>query len=303
MKNKFPLIVAALVGVVAFFAIQSYVNKMERATQAQLRGDPVVAASRDIAAGTELTMPMIMAKPVPRKFIPSQAVEGVAQVKQIIGRKTAVPIKAGQIVLWSDLAGENRGGLASVIPTGEGAYTVSIGKGVKPALLQPSDHVDIIGSFTVPKPGFSMPASTTANFRQGPDMVNIVLLQNVTVLAVGDQFSGASRAQGPTGGDLTLSLTLPEAQLLMFASEHGELGAILRRAGDAEVKPRAELPRLTFDAIDKLIGDLDGRRTVRMVEVQQGLKSVAVPVAGPKPESTSDFSNFDHSDKAASPNP
>jgi pilus assembly protein CpaB len=299
MKNKFPLIVAAVVGVVAFFAIRSYVNKMEQATQAQLRGDPVVAASRELPAGTQLTMQMIVAKPVPRKFIPSQAIEGVAQVKQVIGRKTAVPIKAGQIILWTDLAGEGRGGLASVIPTGEGAYTVSIGKGIKPALLQPSDHVDIIGSFAVPKPGFTMPATTAANWRPGPDMVNIVLLQNVTVLAVGEQYSGAAKTPGAGGGDLTLSLTLPESQLLMFASEHGELGVVLRRSGDSDVKPRAELPRLTFDAIDKLIGDLDGRRSLRLVEVQQGLKTTTVPVASQKPESALDFNNFDSLDKSA----
>ena len=91
---------------------------------------------------------------------------------------------------WLDEKGDPRGtfirldlALAEVPPRADSA------------LLQPSDHVDIIGSFAVPKPGFTMPASGTANFRTGPDMVNIVLLQNVTVLAVGDQFSGAlSRA-------------------------------------------------------------------------------------------------------------
>jgi pilus assembly protein CpaB len=277
MKNRLPLIVAIIVGAVALVAIRSYVNKMEQNTQAQLRGDPVVAASHDIPAGAEITLQMLVAKQVPRKYIPSQAIEGQAQVKQILGRKTAVPIKGGQIILWSDLASEGRAGLASIIPSGEGAYTVNIGKGIKPALLQPSDHVDIIGSFSVPKPNMAVPSSTV-NFRQGPDMVNVVLLQNVTVLAVGDLFTGAMRNQSSGGGDVTLSLTLPEAQLLMFAAEHGELGVVLRREGDSEVKPRAELPRLTFDAIDKIIGDLDGRRGLRLVEVQQGLKSTSVPV-------------------------
>jgi pilus assembly protein CpaB len=284
MKNKLPLIVAVVVGIVALLAVRSYVNRMEESTQAQLRGDPIVSASHDIPAGTEITLQMIEAKKVPRKFIPAQAIEGQAQVKQILGRKTAVRLQAGQIMLWSDLATETRGGLATVIPTGEGAYTVNISKGIKPALLQPSDHVDIIGSFSVPKPNMPVPNVTAANWRQGPDMVNVVLLQNVTVLAVGDLFTGAMRTQSSGGGDVTLSLTLPEAQLLMFASEHGELGVILRREGDTEVKSRTELPRLTFDAIDKIIGDLDGRRGLRLVEVQQGIKSTAVPVMNSNPE-------------------
>jgi Flp pilus assembly protein CpaB len=277
MKNKLPLIVAIVVGAVALLAVRSYVNRMEQSTQAQLRGDPVVAASRDIPAGAELTVQMIVAKPVPRKFIPPQAIEGQAQVKQVLGRKTAVKIQAGQIILWSDLVSEGRGALASIIPTGEGAYTVSISKGIKPALIQPSDHVDIIGSFAVPKSPVPIPTGGAA-WKATPDMVNVVLLQNVSVLAVGDAFGSTSRSQSSGGADLTLSLTLPEAQLLMFASEHGELGAILRREGETDVKPRAELPRLTFDAIDRIIGDLDGRRNVRMVEVQQGSKTLAVPV-------------------------
>jgi Flp pilus assembly protein CpaB len=277
MKNKFPLVVAIVVGVLALFAIKSYVNRMEQNTQAQLRGDPVVAASRDIPAGTELTMQMIVAKPVPRKFIPPQAIEGQAQVKQIIGRKTGARIQAGQIILWTDLASEGRATLASIIPAGEGAYTVSISKGIKASLMQPNDHVDIIGSFAVPKPSTPVPTAA-ANWRQGADMVNVVLLQNVTVLAVGEAFSGGARPQGSGTGDLTLSLTLPEAQLLMFAAQHGELGAVLRREGDGDIKARTELPRLTFEAIDKIIGDLDGRRGLRLVEVQQGSKSTTVPV-------------------------
>jgi Flp pilus assembly protein CpaB len=286
MKNKLPLIVALVVGAVALLAIRSYVNKMEKTTQDQLRGDPVVAASHDIPAGTELTLQMLVAKPVPRKFIPPQAIEGQAQVKQILGRKTGARIQAGQIILWTDLVSEGRGALASIIPAGEGAYTVTIGKGIKAALIQPSDHVDVIGSFSVPKPNLALP-NAAVNWRQGSDMVNVVLLQNVTVLAVGDMFSGATRKESSGGGDLTLSLTLPEAQLLMFAAEHGEIGAVLRREGDSEVKPRAELPRLTFEAIDKIIGDLDGRRGLRLVEVQQGLKSTTVPVLNSEAEKAS----------------
>ena len=77
---------------------------------------------------------------------------------------------------------------------------------------------------------------------------------------------------------MTLALTLPEAQLLMFASSHGELGAVLRRDGAVDVKPRAELPRVTFEAIDSIVGDLDGKRAMRIIEVQKGSKSESVPV-------------------------
>ncbi len=276
MKNKFPLIIAIVIGVAALFAIRQYVNKMQQQAAEKLKGEPVVAAASDIPAGTELTVQMLFAKEVPRQFIPVQAIQGSDQVKQILGSKTRVAIRKGQIMLWSDLASEAGGGLSSIIPAGEGAFTVSISKGIKPGLIQPSDHIDIIGSFAVPKP--TQPLPTTATWRQASDVVNVVLLQNVTVLAVGGVFVGATKSQGESGGDLTLSLKLPEAQLLMFAGQNGELGAILRREGATDILPRAELPRVTFEKIEEIIGDLDGKRNFRTVEVQKGSKSVTVPV-------------------------
>jgi len=281
MKNRTPIIIAVIIGVVAILSVNSYVKRVEKTTQDKLKGSPVVAARVAIAAGAELSMDMFAPKEVPDQFIPAQAIKGSAELKQILGRKTRVAVKAGQIMLWSDLASEAKGGLSSAIPAGEGAFTVSIAKGIRSGLIQPNDHIDVIGSFAVPKPTSGTPGAA-ASWRQGSDMVNVVLLQNVTVLALGDSFGPASRtAGGSSGGDVTLSLTLQEAQLLMFASAHGELGAVLRRDGALDVKARVDLPRVTFDAIDTIMGDLDGKRALRMIEVQKGAKSEAVPVLNP----------------------
>ena len=275
------MIVAAAIGIAALLAIRSYVNRIEAQTEAKLKGEPVVAASVDIPAGTVITLQMLTPKEVPHQFIPAQAIQGSDQVKQIIGNKTRYAIQAGQIILWSDLASESHGGLSAIIPEGQEAFTVTISKGVTPGLLQPSDHIDIIGSFAIPKATQPLPGSQ-ATWRQGSDLVNVVLLQNVTVLAVGNVVGGAARAQGDSSsGDLTLSLTLPEAQLLMFASQNGELGAVLRREGVSDVQQRSDLPRVTFQEIEKIIGDLDGRRNYHNVEIQKGSESTTVPVLNP----------------------
>jgi pilus assembly protein CpaB len=281
MKNKFPLVIAIVIGVAALFAIRQYVNKMEQQAAAKLKGEPVAAAATDIPAGAELTAQMVGAKEVPPQFIPAQAIQGSDQVKLILGSKTRVAIKAGTIILWSDIANEAVGGLSSIIPTGQAAFAVSIAKGVNSGLIQPSDHIDIIGSFAVPKPTQPLPTTvaTAATWRQGSDVVNVVLLQDVTVLAVGNAFGGSPKSQGGSGGELTLSLKLPEAQLLMFAQQNGELGAVLRRSGATDVVPRAELPRVTFEKLEEIIGDLDGQRNFHTVEVQKGSRSESVPVS------------------------
>jgi len=66
----------------------------------------------------------------------------------------------------------------------------------------------------------------------------------------------------------------------MFASQHGELGVVLRRQEDIHSMERAQLPRITFDAVVDLIGDLDSRRRKRLIEVQRGSGAAeVVPVS------------------------
>jgi Flp pilus assembly protein CpaB len=211
---------------------------------------------------------------IPTRLVLRQSY-GRGDLDQVIGRRTGVRIPSGQPIQASDLEAESRGGFSTVIPTkdGDGAYTVSISKGIKPGLIQPSDHVDIFASFALPKTADH--ASSTATWRQGSDMVSVVLLQNVTVLAVGDAFGSGARVDSGGSADLTLAVTLQEAQLLMFATQHGELGALLRRDGSTEVKARSELPKMTFQDIERIIGDLDDRRNIRIVEVQKG--GVVIP--------------------------
>ena len=282
MKNKLPLIIAVVIGILALLAINSYQKQRDREINERFKGKLVIVAKTDIAAGTELTKQLVTYKEVPTRFILRQHILA-ADEALVVGRKTRFQLRAGEDIVTSVLAREERGGLANIIPAGEGAYTVTISQGIRPGLIQVGDHIDIIGSFAVPKPNQPLPA-TTATWRQGSDIVNIVLLQNVAVLAVGNVFGDTGRPEGASGGDLTLSLVLPEAQLLMFASKQGELGALLRREGESTIRPREDLPRVTFERIEEIIGDLDGKRNYRNVEIIKGSKTTTVPVANPAPE-------------------
>lgn len=270
MKNRMPIIAAVVLAFVAVLAINSYVKSVRQEAEAQLKGKKVVTAAVSIKEGTELTTVLLDTKEVPPQFIPAQAIIGSKkQVSQILGRKTRFPIKAGQILLWSDLEIERRGGLAMVVPEDERAFTIEVSKGVKSGLLHPNDHIDIVASFAVPEtkqPG----KARSATWQKKSDMVNVVLLQNVTILAVGETLGGVPLGTRSIGGDLTVSVTLPEAQLLMFASQHGELGIALRKEGDIDTVPRAQLPRVTFRELEKLIGTLDQKRKQRIVRIMKG---------------------------------
>ena len=87
MKNKFPLIVAIIIGLAALFAIQKYVKNMQQQAADQLKGQQVVAARVDIPAGTVITTEMLYPQEVPTRFIPAQAIQGSDNVKLIVGQQ------------------------------------------------------------------------------------------------------------------------------------------------------------------------------------------------------------------------
>jgi|GEM_PF-1055130 len=279
MKNKLPVIVAAIVAILALVAIKMYVNNIRKQQERENKGPVVICARADIKPGTVLDLKMLTTNNVPERFLPSQAIEFKASnVRIIVGQKTSMLIKKGKPLSWSDLAVEKRGGFETVVPQGERAFTIKASDGVRPGLLQPGDHVDILATFALPDIKSAIPeiAPAEPSWRQRSDMVNIVLLQNVTVLAVGESYTPEGPARASS--DVTLAVTLPEAQLLMFAAQHGDLGVVLRRNDDIETSSREELPKVTFEAIEKLIGDLDSKRKLRIVQVQKGAKTENVSV-------------------------
>ncbi len=270
MKNRIPIIVSLVLAVVAVLAMQTSIKRAQAKGEQQLKGKPYVAATVNIPPGTVIEGKMIAPKEVPEQFVPAQAINGTKkEAELIVGQRTRIPIRSGQLVLWSDLVTERHGGFESVVPSGERAFSIKLSGGIKGGLLQPSDHVDVLASFALPETRREQGDKNMASWRERSDMVNIVLLQNVTVLAIGESYTGAATDSGEAG-DITLAVTLPEAQLLMFAEKHGDLAAVLRKQEDLQTLKREELPRITFQEIEKLVGDLDTLRTRRTVQVLKG---------------------------------
>lgn len=274
MKGKLPIIVAIILGVVAVLGIRSYVQRIQDDAAQQLQGRQVLYAATDIAKGAELSEQMMTTDTVPDRFIPRQAITSSAEKRQVVGRKTRVPIPQGSIILWSDLQVEKRGGLSSLIPEGERAFTVDLTLGVNIDLLQLNDRVDIIGIFDEPKDSGSRAArSAGAAGLDANRSACVVLLQCVNIMAIGTTIGENYGMPGDQGsGSVTFSVTLPEAQMLMFASNNGELALVLRREGEVEILTREDLPRITVETLNDRISELDGERTTRVIQVMKGGK-------------------------------
>ena len=116
------------------------------------------------------------------------------------------------------------------------------------ALLRPGDRVDVLVSEVRPAPD----ART----------VTIPLLQNILVLAVGDDF-GATDSEGASDRSdfVTLLLSVDQASLLAHAERGGELSLTLRNEGDLEISEG--LPET--DDFDLLMEERRSRKQRRAV--------------------------------------
>ncbi|MEJ7728656.1 MAG: Flp pilus assembly protein CpaB [Polyangiaceae bacterium] len=224
------LIVAMLGGALLVF----YLRRFE---EEKSGGEPVelLAAVKPLAAGELITEDKLATRVVPRAYVEDRAVLAAERGK-IIGLRLGHTLQAQQMLMWTDLniALEERRNLSQLVQPGMRAVTVRAGDSDLEksfALIRPGDRVDVLLTVAggVQIPG-TPPVQRTA----------IVLLQNVLVLAVGTD-TGAESGRGPLGDNerqdiiLSLSLNVPEAQLLTLATEKGNIAVALRNPDDVLV--------------------------------------------------------------------
>jgi pilus assembly protein CpaB len=152
--------------------------------------------------------------------------------------------------------------LSSLIQPGMRAVTVRT-KGNEDksfALIRPGDRIDVIAT---------MPGEKQADQRS-----SIVLLQNVLVLAVGSDTGGEANEKGGSQQQmdmvLSLSLTVPEAQLLALATEKGTLTVALRNPDDVRVTEGMNDLSSSALSDSKRRGEVQSVRRAGPVKIESG---------------------------------
>lgn len=181
----------------------------------------VVVATTDIEAGAPLRKSDVTSKDVPAEFLPANPLLE-DDVRIYLGQPLAEDIEKGAMILTGDfVVAETGTNLAHRIPDGERALTIpSDSVGGDMVLIEPGDRVDILGTFPT----------------DDDDMVTLSLLQNVTVLATGSCLSDIDDTCDPDG-DVAVSVTPDEAELLTVTRSRGELTMLLRNREDMETAP------------------------------------------------------------------
>ena len=232
LKGKAPLIVAIVLGFLAVLVSIRAIKMKEAEVTRGWELEDVVVAATDVQPGTFLSNDVVQISKMPRKFVYESVL---------------VPVKRGEPVHWYQLQGIKALERLSKAVRKRGR-AITIGVNERSAVgqwVRPNDHIDVLGTFR--DPGSNQ-------------MVAVTLLQNVIVLATGQQ--GANSNPGSKGetdyGTITVLALPEEAEILVLAQEMGSLYLSLRNSEDISIFE--ERARTTIDTL------LTGERVKKLQE-------------------------------------
>ena len=212
----------------------------------------VVVVKRDIEAGESLKEEDVSVVSWPERLVPSGSFENQADV---MGKVVMRDIFSGEPVLMAHFAKDGvTDGIASLMPTGMRAMTVSLKDGALSGdFLSPDSRVDVL-------------ATIRAN-EKGEGYTSKLILQNIKVLSVNKV---GERGIGMGGGSsVTLLVTPEEAERLALAESQGTLYLVLRNIADRDFSA-------TMGAtISSLIGTSGGEVESKKVIEKSDKKSVS----------------------------
>ena len=258
MKQRIVLIASVLIGLLAFWLTGDHLQRERARLYAGAAKVEILAASRDLPAGTVIKVQDIGKKSVYKTAVGENVFRPV-DVNTVLDKKVLFSLKAGEPLWWShvQLPDRARGGLAPTVRPGLRAISISVGGAAAVSgLVQPNDRVDIIGTFTFP-----------SRKEAGQiEAVTLTLLQDVSVLATGqrlgksDLMGGDAWAQSAGGySTVTLEVSPREAEVLTFAQHvKGQLTLALRNPEDVSFE--RDLPEIDFQHLENRLPDLNAYR-------------------------------------------
>jgi len=266
MAKKKLLIAAVMVGLFAAALLYLYASQLEKEKDELVRDQiEVVKAARNIPAGTPLSKDKITTEQVPQRFLPpNPLLENALNI--YLGTPLAVNVEEGAMILTSDFSvQEVSRTLSSKIPPQERAMSVAVDaiSGVS-GLLRPGDRVDILGTFPI---GTKDQVVTDEKGEEGVGYVTMTMLQNVTLLATGQELSDVTNAENQQRGNsyatVTLSVTIDEAELLTIAQTRGKMTLLLRNRDDVDV---STVSKRTLREVMQELEIIQAIRTKRIVK-------------------------------------
>ncbi len=217
--NRTRMIVITLValfssGVVTLLAYQMLSRRLNPTAEDMTQ---IVVAAEELVLGTRLTAPHLRMVPWPKAV----ALEGsFFDLEEIVGRGVVVPMLPNEPVMESKLAPIEAGvGLTTAIPEGMRAVAIKV-----------NDVIGIAG-FVLPGTRVDVIVVGSPDERKRND-TSKVILENIVVLAAGQNIEQGTDGEPQTVQVITLLVTPEGAEKLALASVDGRLQLALRHPLD-----------------------------------------------------------------------
>lgn len=208
-----PLGLALLGGVLLFQGLQGYKERLGHG----MKTERVLIAKTPISEGQVIRQEDLAVQRVPEKMVPT-GVARAEDVANIVGKAAIAPIPEHALILWASVNVSYGARLPSTkITKGYRAMAVEVSASSSVGQsIQPGDQVDIISTMTMP---------------EDRQVRTFTLLQNVTVLDVGN---ANQRDDGSHYATVNLMVLPKEVGIISFARDHGSLSLVLRNPEDSQ---------------------------------------------------------------------
>jgi len=206
----------------------------------------VVIAAQDIAFGEPVRAEWLATRSLPADYVEDRHILA-NRIRDLIGLPLAQSVRAGEAIMRTDLSplSDQQRTLSGEIPQGSRAITLlATQTSAFNGLLRPGDHVDVI--LTIGDP------------LRSEGWHNVLLLENVAVLAVGRRLHEEETDEGRRGYRLgqttsvTLEVTFQQGALVTQAQQDGRIQLTLRNGNDlSERGTRFELHTADFEVQER----------------------------------------------------
>lgn len=197
--------------------------------KASVRTSDVLVAAADLPVGTVIKEGDLRWQPWPADYMPTGSVTrgDSEKLADFTGSIVRSGFLVGEPIRQEKLVKANSNAfMAAILPPGMRAMAISIdsrGSSSAGGFVLPNDRVDIIKTYR------DDDAGKAGGDAQGTETI----LQNVRVLAIGQNVQEKNGEKVVTGETATLEVTLPQAEMLALAQKTGQLSFALRSLADA----------------------------------------------------------------------
>ncbi|MGE5615232.1 MAG: Flp pilus assembly protein CpaB [Bacillota bacterium] len=225
--NKKIIIIALIMSLITAALVYIYVSNNTSAKEAPvIEYAEVYVAARTIPAGTEITKEDVKQVKVAKELANANA---AADMADIAGKRAKESIIEGEQFMIERLSDGKDMSMSFSIPDGMRAVSMNVNEQIGAAyLLRPGDYVDIVASF-------EQEEESQADADKHYPRITRVILQNVQVLAIGQDTDVPPGKLTELPATVTLAVKKEDVEKFVYASEYGILRIALRPADDKSV--------------------------------------------------------------------